>query len=387
MSCEVVQGQLSDYLNGALAGAEREGVDAHLAGCGECRRLLGELRLVAGLLQDVPAMPVPSDLGARIHAALDALDDEPAVAPRIPCDEAEDYMSGYLEDDLDEWEAKAFVSHLDGCAPCRRGVDQLRALRTLLRAVPREQLPETLAPRIFAAVEALPGELAAVRPSGMGCEDARDQLFELMEGTLEANEAARVQQHVEVCAACQTVQHQLTAVKTLLRSVPREEMPAGLPGRVAAALEHAAGSVEVPGKVMALPSRKRMSWGSAIAGAAAAVALFLVWNVQTSKLPTIETAAVSTNTDVAVNIGFDVASSVDGVTFQVDLPDGLKFVDDKSHPMLAQSVAWRGSLKQGKTVVPIVVRGTRPGRYEIEAYVSKGAMRKKTTIVLPVTGV
>jgi hypothetical protein len=49
-------------------------------------------------------------------------------------------------------------------------------------------------------------------------------------------------------------------------------------------------------------------------------------------------------------------------------------------------VAWKGSLEQGKTVVPIVVRGLRPGNYEIQAYVSKGAMRQKTTIVLPVTG-
>ena len=114
--------------------------------------------------------------------------------------------------------------------------------------------------------------------------------------------------------------------------------------------------------------------------------MLVFWHIQPSNLPRIETAAVSANTNVAVNIGFDVASRVEGVTYQIDLPEGLQFVDDHGKPMLAQSVAWKGSLEQGKTVVPIVVRGVRPGNYEIQAYVSKGAMRQKTTIVLPVTG-
>ncbi|MNT92445.1 hypothetical protein D3C72_2337320 [compost metagenome] len=52
--------------------------------------------------------------------------------------------------------------------------------------------------------------------------------------------------------------------------------------------------------------------------------------------------------------------------------------------MMAQSVSWKGSLKTGKTVVPIVVRGVQPGRWTIEAYVRKGAMTRKTTIVMPV---
>ena len=53
---------------------------------------------------------------------------------------------------------------------------------------------------------------------------------------------------------------------------------------------------------------------------------------------------------------------------------------------MTASVSWKGSLEKGKTVVPIVVRGIRPGRYEIEAFVRKGSMKRKTTIVLPVQG-
>jgi hypothetical protein len=107
--------------------------------------------------------------------------------------------------------------------------------------------------------------------------------------------------------------------------------------------------------------------------------------MQNSSLPNIQTAVVQQNTDVAVNIGFDVAQNVEDVTFQIDLPEGLQFVDDKHQPLLAQSVSWKGSLKTGKTVVPIVVRGVQPGKWTIEAYVRKGPMLRKTTIVMPVS--
>lgn len=382
MSCEDVQNQLSDYLNGALSAEQADAVEVHLAECPACQKTLGELRWVAGLLQGVPSVELPEGFGARIHSALDALEDEPVSAGKIPCDEAEDYLTGHLEGDLDDWEARALEGHLDGCADCRLALDQLRATRHLLHAVPREPMPDGLQGRIFAALEALDA------PAPESCEEVRNELSDYLENN--ATDMARVAAHLDGCAPCREQRDQLLAVRTLLRAVPREEVPGDLAGRITAALAKEAGSAaEAPAsKVVAFAPRKSRwsGWMSAVGGAAAAVAVFFIWNMQTATLPNIQTAAISTNTDVAVNIGFDVAQSVDGVTFQIDLPDGLKFVDDKSHPMQAQSVAWRGSLKEGKTVVPVVVRGVRPGRYEIEAYVSKGAMKKKTTIVLPVTG-
>jgi hypothetical protein len=221
----------------------------------------------------------------------------------------------------------------------------------------------------------------------MGCEDVRERLSDRLEGGLAAAELASVEAHLEGCAACQLQAQQLEAVKVLLRAVPRESLPAGFEDRVHAALEAvpAEGAVTSP-LVAPVPVRRRLNWPSAAVGAVAAAAMLVFWHIQPTNLPRIETAAVSSNTNVAVNIGFDVASRVEGVTYQIDLPEGLQFIDDHGHPMAAQSVAWKGSLEQGKTVVPIVVRGLRPGNYEIQAYVSKGAMRQKTTIVLPVTG-
>jgi anti-sigma factor ChrR (cupin superfamily) len=240
------------------------------------------------------------------------------------CDDIQDQISDYIDGALSDPERATVDAHLADCADCRRELAEVRWVTELLHAVPAEPMPEELPSRVFAALAALPDEAPAATP----------------------------------------------AVATAL---PADET-------------RAASQVLANAPVAAAPWYKRFNWPSAVAGAVAAGALLFVWNVQNSTLPRIETAVVAPNTDVAVNIGFDVASSVDDVTFQIDLPEGLKFVDDKHQPLLAQSVSWKGTLKEGKTVVPIVVRGVQPGKWTIEAYVRKGPMMRKTTIVMPVSG-
>jgi hypothetical protein len=242
------------------------------------------------------------------------------------CEQAQDQLSDYLDQALSAPERQALDAHMAECADCRRELEELRLVTELLHAVPAEPMPEMLPNRIFAALAALPDE--APQPATAG------------------------------------------PIMPVIAPQPEGDRPTVL----------AQAPVAAPA-----PWWKRMNLPSAMAGAVAAAALLFVWNIQSNQLPNIETVAVQQNQDVAVNIGFDVAQNVEDVTFQVDLPEGLQFVDDKHQPLLAQSVSWKGSLKTGKTVVPIVVRGVQPGKWTIEAYVRKGPMLRKTTIVMPVS--
>ena len=429
MRCEDVQPLLSDHLDGALAPAEGAAVDGHLAGCAACRAELEDLRAVVAMLHAVPGEAMPGGLFDRIAAALahEGLPD----AAELGCDEARDLLSARLEHDVDADEAEALEAHLAGCDACRLQAAQLEAVVGLLRRVPREIPPADLADRVRAAlaregaeapvVAAAPAAPVAIAAQGaIACDEAEDYMTGHLEGDLDGWEARALGAHVAGCAPCTRKLAQLEAVVGLLARVPREDVPADLAARVARALEALPADGVVPlvggraraprapggargvaaggpaggaprGGARAPPRpdvRRRWShWASSFAGAAAACAVFLVWQFTPGAgVPRIETAAVTVKQDVAVNIGFDVDEGVDGVIFQVDLPEGLKFIDDKAQPMLAQSVSWKGSLEKGKTVVPIVVRGIRPGRYEIEAFVRKGSMKRKTTIVLPVQG-
>lgn len=239
----------------------------------------------------------------------------------------------------------------------------------------------------------------------MSCDRIDQHLTDYLDGTLEGAERASLDAHMEGCAECRRNLEEVRWVTEMLHQVPREEPPADLASRIHLALaalpdeqdepepapvrEPALATITPISAARSAPSEKTVWWKrfsvpSAVVGAAAAAFVIALVNVQPNNLPRVETAAVSMQTDVAVNIGFDVGEDVDGVTFQVDLPEGLQFVGEDTQPLLAQSVSWKGALKEGKTVIPIVVRGVRPGKYEILATVRKGAMKRQTTIVLPV---
>jgi anti-sigma factor RsiW len=58
--------RLSEYVDGELAVAERRGVEAHLAGCAECREALGELQAVANRARSLTDQAPAADLWPAI---------------------------------------------------------------------------------------------------------------------------------------------------------------------------------------------------------------------------------------------------------------------------------------------------------------------------------
>jgi len=69
MTCDETRDTLSAYLDEALAPDERSLVDAHLAGCAECRRELEALRGTVALLQRVEPARAPVGFVDRVVAA------------------------------------------------------------------------------------------------------------------------------------------------------------------------------------------------------------------------------------------------------------------------------------------------------------------------------
>lgn len=63
--------RLSDYVDDELSIQERAAVDRHLAACGDCRRALGELRLVASRAQSLADAPPERDLWPGIATRID----------------------------------------------------------------------------------------------------------------------------------------------------------------------------------------------------------------------------------------------------------------------------------------------------------------------------
>src|SRR5512139_2972446 len=72
MNCDKIQEQLSDYLDDALAPAEKSVVDDHLRSCPGCRKYLADLdmtvRSIKGLDEIIPPSWLSREIMTRIKA-------------------------------------------------------------------------------------------------------------------------------------------------------------------------------------------------------------------------------------------------------------------------------------------------------------------------------
>ncbi|MBM3268837.1 MAG: zf-HC2 domain-containing protein [Candidatus Sericytochromatia bacterium] len=219
----------------------------------------------------------------------------------------------------------------------------------------------------------------------MNCQQAEPLLGSYLEGQAELGDRAwsAVSDHVQGCRACSDHLDDLRWVIAQVKAQPRVKAPADLAAKL-----HLRLAMEPPPRTASLWERVRASLNFPSLGIGAAVAAALMFVVLRGPQPQlgIQVSAVPIDQDVAVQIAFDVGEDVSDVTFDVQLQDGLKFIDAKGQPTTTQNVTWKGSLKRGTTVVPVTVRGIRPGRWEILATVRKDQLARRTQIIIPVTG-
>ncbi|HTE66951.1 MAG TPA: zf-HC2 domain-containing protein [Candidatus Binatia bacterium] len=80
MSCDHYESLIGDLVDGTLDGAPRHQLEAHLAACAACARLVEELLVVRRAARALPAIDLPSTAWARLSAAIEV----ESAAPRTP---------------------------------------------------------------------------------------------------------------------------------------------------------------------------------------------------------------------------------------------------------------------------------------------------------------
>lgn len=84
-----------------------------------------------------------------------------------------------------------------------------------------------------------------------------------------------------------------------------------------------------------------------------------------------------------VRLTFAAEVTVEDVTFEVWLPEGLAFWS-QGERLAERSFRWPGRLDAGETHVPIAVRGERPGRYRVRARLLAAGHTLEHEVVLDV---
>ncbi|WP_375769590.1 hypothetical protein NR798_01530 [Archangium gephyra] len=142
--------------------------------------------------------------------------------------------------------------------------------------------------------------------------------------------------------------------------------------------------------------RRRAPWLWPVAGAAAGIAAFLMMSaVQQPPTPAPEVAEASRPLEVpgtqvpvskvaVIKLDFTADVAVEQADFQVSLPEGLSFWADGQELEL-RSFRWTQALNAGSNVIPIAVRGQKPGRYLVTAEARTGNQRIEHDVVLEVT--
>lgn len=72
MNCNNYKEQLSEYLDGQLAPASAQALEAHLSGCPACRAEFEALRQTVALVNGLPRLAAPADMQAMVRNRLDA---------------------------------------------------------------------------------------------------------------------------------------------------------------------------------------------------------------------------------------------------------------------------------------------------------------------------
>ncbi len=71
MNCRNVIRELSDYLNGELDANARAELERHLENCEDCRLVVDTTKKTIQIFCDSEPVPLPEDVRARLHAALE----------------------------------------------------------------------------------------------------------------------------------------------------------------------------------------------------------------------------------------------------------------------------------------------------------------------------
>ncbi|HEY5284636.1 MAG TPA: hypothetical protein VIM14_17725 [Polyangia bacterium] len=84
--------------------------------------------------------------------------------------------------------------------------------------------------------------------------------------------------------------------------------------------------------------------------------------------PVLPSFRVPPSKVAVIKLAFSAEVAVEDVTFEVTLPEGLAFWSNGKR-LDERTFRWPGRLDAGENLIPIAVRGDRPGRYPVVATV------------------
>ncbi len=133
--CEVIEEDLSAYLDGELPPAAQEGVNTHLKECESCLEKFKLLNSTNQLLAKGLVLPenIEIDIWSAISSQISA-----------DCEVVMSELSAYADQEVDGSRHRAITTHLIECVPCRESFDLMNKVGDAIREHYTTKIPENL---------------------------------------------------------------------------------------------------------------------------------------------------------------------------------------------------------------------------------------------------
>ncbi len=133
--CEVIQEDLSAYLDGELPAAAQEGVNQHLKECSPCKEQFGRLNNTNQLISK--GLKLPEEV---------KIDLWPAVKSRLneDCALIQSELSAFIDQEVATLRHRTITSHLMDCPMCRTRFEELSQVGDCIRTFYQPVMPENL---------------------------------------------------------------------------------------------------------------------------------------------------------------------------------------------------------------------------------------------------
>jgi hypothetical protein len=221
----------------------------------------------------------------------------------------------------------------------------------------------------------------------MTCGEAHDLLAEVAGGELDGARAEAVRAHADGCGRCGAALEELERTIGLCRRAGTEALPEGY----ALSLRQALVEAGPPRRrwldgLRAIMAARRRSLTAALALTAVIVIAGTRLVGRRTPLRTAATLAyrVPASKVALVKVDFVAEEAIDGVAFEITLPDGLRFVSG-GRELAERTFRFEGKLVAGSNPLPIAVKGPRPGRYSLIAHAIGPSLDVTQQVTLEVT--
>jgi len=212
------------------------------------------------------------------------------------------------------------------------------------------------------------------------CQYVHDRLAAYLERDLPLPERARVEAHLAACGPCRDAARVTGAMVEAMGTVAGPALPEGFAHDLRARLE-----------TVDAPRTRRLGPLAGLAGIAAVLAValaFLLTGPGHESGPGPAAGApmqVALGGDAVAEIRFDSAEPIEGVRFTLELPAGVRVVQN-GRAVAVSTLTWEGSLAAGTNVIHLPLRGVVRGTWTVTAKVAKDGSERARTVGLVVDG-